>query len=101
MWSDPERALLVYTFFAGGTLEFGWARSNGGMSVGTNPLMARIRIPLSAGDYPDGWFVVSGKRSIVKLKSEFDAFGGDIFLPDWLRADCFEYHYKRLTQLKQ
>lgn len=94
MWADPDRAILTYPLFGGGTLEFGWARSGGGMSVGTNPLMARVLVPPSSGEYPSGWFVVQGKRSLIRLKAEFDTYGG--FIPDWLRADMFEHHYNLL-----
>jgi hypothetical protein len=96
VWADPDKAILTYPLFAGGTLEFGWARSGGGMSVGTNPLMARVIVPLSGGEYPSGWFVVQGKRSLIKVKAEFDVFGGEVFIPDWLRADMFEHHYNLL-----
>jgi hypothetical protein len=64
------------------------------MSVGTNPLMARVLVPPSGGEYPSGWFVVQGKRSLIKVKAEFDTYGG--FIPDWLRADMFEHHYNLL-----
>lgn len=93
MWLDPEEALLSYSLHGGGTLEFGWAIHGGGMTVGTNPLMARVLVPPASGEYPSGWFVVQGKRSITKVKTEFDGFGGPVFIPDWLRADLFEHHY--------
>ena len=96
MWKDPDKAVLTYPLFGGGTLEFGWARSGGGMSVGTNPLMARVLVPPSSGEYPSGWFVVQGKRSLIRLKAEFDVLGGEVFIPDWLRADMFEHHYNLL-----
>ncbi|MBM3298463.1 MAG: hypothetical protein FJY85_00745 [Deltaproteobacteria bacterium] len=98
MWRDPEETVLTYTFFAGGTLEFGRARYGGGMCVGTAPLMARVRIPPESGGtgVPDGWFVLQGKASIVKLRAEFEGMGDAVFFPDWLRADLFEYHYRRL-----
>ena len=70
------------------------------MSVGTNPLMARVIVPPSGGEYPSGWFVVQGKRSIIKVKAEFDALGGSVFIPDWLRADMFEHHYNLLRASK-
>lgn len=98
MWLDPDHAVLTYPIFAGGTLEFGYARSGGGMSVGTNPLMARVQIPPESGGsgMPTGWFVVQDKRSITKVRVEFDGMGGALFLPDWLRADLYEHHYRRL-----
>jgi hypothetical protein len=99
MWADPDKAILTYPLFGGDTLEFGWARSAGGMSVGTNPLMARVLVPrCSGGYYPSGWFVVQGKPSITKVKAEFDKFGGEVFIPDWLRADMFEHHYNLLRR---
>lgn len=103
MWLDPTEPLLTYTLFGGGTLEFGRAMYGGGMSVGTSPLMARVNIPAESGGtgVPTGWFVVQGSRSIVKLKAEFDAEQfkcGGVFLTDWLRADLFEYHYRKLKE---
>lgn len=101
MWKNPDKILLSYSIFSGGTLEFGYARSGGGMSVGTNPLMSRINIPIESGgtDCPNEWFELSYKYSIIKLRSEFDAElfkNRGVFIPAWLKADMFEYHYKKL-----
>jgi hypothetical protein len=102
VWADPDKAILTYPLFGGGTLEFGWARSGGGMSVGTNPLMARVQVPPESGGsgVPTGWFVVQKERSITKLRAYFDAeeaVNGAVFLPDWLRADLYEHHYRKLA----
>lgn len=98
MWKDPDQAVLTYPLFAGGTLEFGWARSGGGMSVGTNPLMARVHIPPESGGHgtPRCWFLLKDKRSITKVRAEFDGMGGSVFLPDWLRADMYEHRCRQL-----
>ena len=102
MWKDPDQAVLTYPIFAGGTLEFGYARSGGGMSVGTNPLMARVQVPPESGGVgvPAGWFVVQKERSITKLRAHFDGEKiscGAVFIPDWLRADLYEFHYRKLA----
>jgi hypothetical protein len=99
MRKDPDKAVLTYPIFAGGTLEFGYARSGGGMSVGTNPLMGRVQVPPESGGVgvPAGWFVVQKERSITKVRAEFDGMGGALFLPDWLRADLYEHHYRKLA----
>lgn len=102
MWKDPDQAVLTYPIFAGGTLEFGYARSGGGMSVGTNPLMARVQVPPESGGsgVPAGWFVVQKERSITKLRAHFDGEQiscGAVFIPDWLRADLYEHHYRQLA----
>ena len=102
MWKDPDKAVLTYPIYAGGTLEFGRARSGGGMSVGTNPLMGRVQVPPESGGVgvPTGWFVVQKERSITKLRAYFDAeeaVSGAVFIPDWLRADMYEHHYRQLA----
>ena len=103
MRKDPDNAVLTYPVYAGGTLEFGYARSGGGMSVGTNPLMARLQIPSERGGsgVPTGWFVVQNKPSITKLRAQFDGEQtscGAVFIPDWLRADMYEHHYRKLAE---
>jgi len=44
------------------------------------------------GYYPDEPFIVSSKKSMHKINAEMK---NNPFVPDWLRADCFEYFYKR------
>jgi len=43
--------------------------------------------------------VVQDKKSITKLRAHFDGEKiscGAVFIPDWLRADLYEHHYKKL-----
>lgn len=83
MWKDPEKILKKIPLFQG-FVELGFGRAQG-QTVGTSPLMCRI---VSDG-YPDGWFTIS-KNSQHKVMSELQSG----FIPDWLRADCFEYHWE-------
>ena len=65
--------------------------------MGTNPLMARVSVPSEFGGLrvPSGWFRVSQEMALHKLRALFDERGNN-FLPDWLRADLFEHHYREL-----
>ena len=73
MFKDPDKVILMFPLLGGGKIEFGYAAQGGGMTVGTTPLMARITVSEGWGHYPDIWFI-----------------------PDWLRADCYEYAYYEL-----
>ena len=84
MFKDPDKVILMFPLLGGGKIEFGYAVQGGGMTVGTTPLMARITVSEGWGHYPDIWFRV-GKE-----------YGVHNFIPDWLRADCYEYAYYEL-----
>jgi hypothetical protein len=65
--------------------------------------MARLQIPTESGGRgaPTGWFVVQNKPSITKLRAQFDGEQtscGAVFIPDWLRADMYEHHYRKLAE---
>jgi hypothetical protein len=96
MWKDPDKVLFTASLYGGGEVQFGYAKYGGGMSVGTNPIMARIVIPnqLVFGEYPEGWFVIGKERILIKIKSSFT--DKDNFLPEWLLLECYRYHYLKL-----
>ena len=100
MFLDPELILLSFPLYGGGTIEFGYAKRGGGMSVGTAPMMGRIIIPHSYGHYPDCWFKIQNQYGIHKLKGIFKEDQIN-FIPDWLRADCYEGAYYRLVAEKE
>ena len=87
MWEDPDKASNLVALNTG-HIEIGFGKPQGQI-VGTAPLMCKIVSPY----YPDGWFVVS-KRSKHQLLSEVRSG----FIPDWLRADCYEYHWRKATK---
>lgn len=95
MWIEPERAELSFGLYGGGELEFGRAARGGGQIVGTCPMMARVRVPRASGGagIPTGWFRVNQSLSPHALRALFNEAGNN-FLPDWLRADLFEHHYR-------
>ena len=95
MYKDPDKVMISFRLFGGGRIDFGYAVYDGGMSVGTSPLMGRITVTEGWGHYPDGWFRIGKQCGVIKLKSEFKENDNN-FLPDWLRADCYEYHYYQL-----
>ncbi|NBP57116.1 hypothetical protein EBU71_11405 [bacterium] len=95
MWKDPEKTLISFSLFGGGRIEFGYAVYAGGMSVGTNPLMARITVSPGWGIFPNLWFKISKEYGLVKLKTIFKEDQQN-FIPDWLRADCYEAAYYQL-----
>jgi len=96
MFKDPNKVILTFSLLGGGKIEFGYAVYGGGMTAGTAPLMARITVSESWGHYPDVWFRVGKEYGIVKLKSIFKEEDTN-FIPDWLRADCYEGAYYRLV----
>ncbi len=97
MWTEPDRVELTFRLYGGGTIEFARARSERGQTVGTNPLMARVCVPAESGGdgVPDGWFPINQRMALHQLKALFNETG-DNFVPDWLRADLFEHHYRCL-----
>ena len=100
MWKDPDLILLSFPLYGGGTLEFGYAARGGGMTAGTAPMMGRISIPESWGRYPSCWFKIERQYGIHKLKGIFKEDQPN-FIPDWLRADCYEGAYYRLVMERE
>ena len=95
MWKAPSSTMLTFPLLGGGRIEFGYGSDDGGMSVCTPPLMARITVTEGWGHYPDIWFCVGKDFSVMKLKSMFKENDAN-FIPDWLRADCYEGAYYQL-----
>lgn len=95
MFKDPDKAILMFPLLGGGKIEFGYAVQGGGMTVGTTPLMAHITVSEGWGHYPDIWFCIGKEYGVVKLKSMFKENDAN-FIPDWLRADCYEGAYYKL-----
>ncbi len=91
------KILLSFSLYGGGKIDFGYAVYNGGMRVGTAPLMGRIST--SSGLYPDIWFKISREYGLTKLKTIFKEEQQN-FIPDWLRADCYEGAYYELKNKK-
>jgi hypothetical protein len=94
MWLDPEETLVRFELYGSGSIEFGYARRGTGQTVGTAPLMAKVEIPIQSWGkkVPNGWFVVRSKRSLVNALKCFKESEAN-FLPDWLRADLFEFYF--------
>ena len=105
---EPDSSeLLTYLIYPKGKLEFGRAKYQGGMQVGTLPLIARIDIPKDSGLYPNGWFPITTHKSFLKVKAEIER--DDIkdvdgtkkhLLPQWLLLDCYAHHWEQLYHEK-
>lgn len=100
MYTDPDKILLSFKLIGGGKIEFGYAKYTGGMTVGTAPLMARITVAEGWGDVPNIWFKIGKEYSLLKIKNFFKEDMGN-FIPDWLRADCYEGAYYRLLMERE
>lgn len=88
----PDKALRTFPLMFGGAVHLGRFRfPPKGLRVGTEPLGARI---LGLDHIPDEWFIITSQRSQARVISELEKG----FIPDWLRADCFEYLYNKLIQ---
>jgi len=85
----PKQWDSYFDLYGGGRVYFGRATFGEGMRVGTPPIMAMFQ---DIEYYPDEPFIVRSKRSMLKINAEMK---NNPFVPDWLRADCFEYFYKR------
>lgn len=101
MLQDPENIDLRYNLYPSGEIVIGRGTYRG-MSVGANPLMAKISIT-GGNPYPDGWFVLSDTKSLFKLKAELekdfiiDTEGRKCtFIPKWIWLDCYRYHWEQL-----
>jgi hypothetical protein len=97
MWKDPDLILLSYPLCGGGTIDFGFAARCSGMTAGTAPMMGRIT---GSEHYPKYWFRIERQYGLMKLKSLFRGHQEN-FVPDWLRADCYEGAYKKLLLEKE
>jgi len=98
MWNPPTKIEHTYKIQPVGKLEIGIGTYGGGMTVGLAPVMARILVP-DTNYFPTGWFVIQQYKTLHRTKMALDeapVYNGEMFLPDWLRADCFEYHYKQM-----
>ena len=95
MWKDPDLILLSFPIVGGGYIDFGYASRGGGMTAGTAPMMGRININNGYGHYPNCWFRIERQYGLMKLKGIFKE-DQENFIPDWLRADCYEGAYKKL-----
>lgn len=96
MFNDPDKILISFPLIGGGRIEFGYAKYAGGMTVGTAPLMGRLIVTEGFGHYPDCWFKIQNQCGLIKLKSLFKEDQPN-FIPEWLRADCYEGAYYRLA----
>jgi|DEB0MinimDraft_3_1074331.scaffolds.fasta_scaffold07105_8 hypothetical protein len=85
----PKQWDSFFDLYGQGRVYFGRATFGKGMHVGMPPIMAMFQ---DIGYYPDEPFIVSSKKSMHKINAEMK---NNPFVPDWLRADCFEYFYKR------
>ena len=97
MWKDPDLILLSFPLCGGGYIEFGYAAHGGGMTAGTSPMMGRIT---GSDYYPKCWFRIERQYGPMKLKGIFKE-DSENFIPDWLRADCYEGAYKKLLMEKE
>lgn len=74
---------------------FSRALSGEGQRVGTAPIMAKIECT----GFPDGWFPLQHRKSMFAVNREMHdqrTPDGNTFIPTWLRAECFEYHWRAL-----
>jgi len=84
----PKQWDSYFDLYGGGRVYFGRATFGEGMHVGTPPIMAMFQ---GVEHYPDEPFIVRSKKSMLKINAEMK---NNPFVPDWLRADCFEYFCK-------
>lgn len=85
----PEQWDSFFDLYSGGRIYFGRSSFGKGMHVGLPPIMAKIE---GISYYPEEPFVVSSRKSMFKINKEMN---DSPFIPDWLRADCFEYFWRR------
>jgi len=48
--------------------------------------------------YPTEPFIVISRNSMLKINKEME---GNRTIPDWLRADCFEYFWRTRNEMSQ
>jgi len=85
---EPTQWDSYFDLHGGGRVYFGRSLFGRGVSVGLPPIMAKLEG--LTPQYPDEPFIVSSKKSMLKINREFE---NSPWIPDWLRADCFQYHY--------
>lgn len=90
---EPAQWDLIFDLYGCGRVYFGRSSFGSGVRVGVSPIMAKIEG--LTPDYPSEPFIISSKKAMLKISKEFE---NSPFIPEWLRADCFEYHYNLLLQ---
>jgi len=100
MWTAPDQYDAFYDIYPQGRLYVARSRFLPGQVVGLPPIIARLEIPEECGEYPGGWFSVNRYKSMHAIKKEIESHinNGMLFIPDWLLADCFSYHYFELKR---
>ena len=88
---EPTQWDSYFDLTGGGRVYFGRAAFGKGMRVGFPSIMAKIQglEPY----YPSEPFIVSSFKAMLKINKAMEEANGAI--PDWLRADCFEYHWRK------
>jgi hypothetical protein len=94
---EPTQWDSYFDLIGGGRVYFGRATFGKGVRVGFPPIMAKIQglEPY----YPSQPFIVSSLKAMLKINKAMEEANGAI--PDWLRADCFEYHWRTRNEVPQ
>ena len=87
---EPAQWDSYFDLLGGGRVYFGRAAFGKGVRVGFPPIVAKIQG--LEPHFPSKPFVVSSRRAMFKINKAMEEASGTI--PDWLRADCFEFHWK-------
>jgi hypothetical protein len=89
--NPPKVWNFYFDLYSGGRVYFGRSSFGKGQHVGTPPVMAMFQ---GVQSYPEDIFITSTHKSMLRIKKEMETAKG--FIPDWLRADCYEYLYETL-----
>lgn len=89
---EPAQWDSFFDLHGGGRVYFGRSSFGSRVRAGLPPIMAKIEG--LTPQYPDKPFIVS-KKSMLRINREFE---NSPWVPDWLRADCFQYHYKAILR---
>jgi len=90
----PTQWDSYFDLFGSGRVYFARATFGKGQRVGTAPIVAMFQglEPY----YPTEPFIVTSRDSMLKINKEME---GNRNIPDWLRADCFEYFWRKRNEM--
>lgn len=88
---EPTQWDSYYDLVVGGRVYFGRSTFGEGLKVGLPPIVAKFEG--LEPDYPSELFVIKSYKIMLAINKEMTNSSG--FIPDWLRADCYEYFWNQ------
>ena len=90
----PKQWDSFYDLYGGGRVYFGRTTFGEGQHAGIPPIVAKFEG--LEPHFPSEPFVIETYNSMFKINKSMEEAGGQFqVIPDWLRADCYEYFWRK------